>query len=366
MKILLTGGHLGPALGLIEVLQKNHELIFVGRKYSLSHEKVQSLEFKEISKKNLRFYHLEAGRLTRIVSIRSFLNFLRFPLGFFQAFKILISQKPDIILSLGGYIGFPISLAGALLGIPLYIHEQTIHPGLANRISGYFAKRIFVTFKETSGFFKHSKVLLTGNPVRKNILKIIDRPFILKRDRPVIYITGGSLGSHSINLIIEKILSQLMDKYTLIHQTGNVKEYNDFTRIKNLKDSLPPRLKDHYIVREHFLDNDLGYIFSISDLVIGRSGANTLFELIAWEKPSILIPLPWSSQAEQFKHARLMKQSGVAEIFEQHDNPQNLLALIEKVLREKDSYESNFKNLSKYYKADAASIIKKTIESEKK
>ncbi len=366
MKILLTGGHLGPALSLIEALQKDHWIVFVGRKYPLSQEKELSLEFKEITKRKVKFYHLTAGRFTRVVSVRTFLNLLQFPVGLFQTIKILMTERPDVILSFGGYIGLPVSLIGAFFGIKLYIHEQTVHPGLANRISGFFASKIFLTFDESLRFFQSNKVILTGNPVRKNILKIIKKPFVLNKNQPVVYVTGGSLGSHSINIIVEKNLRELLSKYSVIHQTGNVKEYNDYVRINNLRNSLSPNLRSKYIVRDHFFDNELGYVYSLSDLVVGRSGANTVFELILWKKPSILIPLPWSSNSEQLKHALFMKKFGVAQILEQSEEPQKLLGLIEDILGNKDKYISNFKNLSAYYKTDASAIIKKTIESDKK
>ncbi|OGK19799.1 hypothetical protein A2866_03615 [Candidatus Roizmanbacteria bacterium RIFCSPHIGHO2_01_FULL_39_8] len=363
MKILVTGGHITPALAVIDELKNNHSLFFVGRKYALDTESKPSFEYQVIQKRKISFYHLQAGRLTRILSFRSFINFIKVPLGFFNAYKIIRETKPDIILSFGGYIGFPVSLVGYIMSIPIYIHEQTIHPGIANRITGRIAAKIFISFPETIHFFPQKKTIITGNPVRQDVLRIIEKPFQIIKKRPILYITGGSLGSHSINSHIETILPQLLKKYTVIHQTGNVEEYNDYERLKKKVSLLPKDLQENYYIAPHISEQELGFVLSISDLVISRAGANTVFELIAWKIPAVLIPLPWSSYQEQQKHALLFQSAGVAEIFDQRNNSLQLLDLIQTILGDSQKYKNNFKKLTNLFHKDAASIIKKTLEN---
>ena len=149
MKILLTGGHLTPALAVIDELKseqyKNIQVVFVGRKDP-------PLEFEEVSKRTIPFIHLDAGRMSRFISVESIKGLFKAPFGFIQAFQIVKKEKPDRILTFGSYIGLPIALAGFFLHIPLYAHEQTIHPGLANRIISRFAKKIYISFPESKIF----------------------------------------------------------------------------------------------------------------------------------------------------------------------------------------------------------------------
>jgi len=364
MKIIITGGHLSPALSVIDEINNTHketEIIFVGRKYVSSKDKSPTLEYKEITKKGIKFYHLNAGRLTHIVSLSSFINFLKTPIGFIQALKIVKAEKPEYILSFGGYLALPIAFAAFLLKIPVYSHEQTISPGLANKLIDKFANKIFISFEESQRFFSGNKTILTGNPVKTSVLKIINKPFIIDKNKPVIYITGGSLGSHSINTHIQKILKELLKKYIIIHQTGNVKNYNDFERLKNFKSSLPVEQKNNYYLVEHFGEDELGYVYSSADLVISRAGANTFFELIFLKKPVIFIPLPWSANQEQLKQAMIFQESGTGEIFNQAENSQNLLILIENMMNNLNKYISNFTNLTNLYHKNAAKNIVQEI-----
>lgn len=360
-RVLITGGHLGPALAVTEEIGDKAEIIFVGRKYAVDREKNLSLEFQEISKKNIRFYNLQTGRLTRLLNKKLLLNILKIPLGFFQSFTILLKEKPDLIISFGGYLAFPVCIAAFILGVPVFTHEQTAKPGLTNRLIGIFAKKIFVTFPETKNFFPKKKVIISGNPVRKTVLTVIRKPFLIPGNKPVIYFTGGSLGSHSINLLVEKILPTLLEKYVIIQQTGKTSEYNDFPRLLEQKNKLAEKLKTNYFLREYFYADEIGYIYANAVLVVGRSGANTVFELIAWNKPAIFIPLPWSANREQAKHAEIMRQAGTAEIFSQAQNPDELTDLIKKVITNIAYYQNNFKKVKLLYKANAAQNIVKTI-----
>jgi UDP-N-acetylglucosamine--N-acetylmuramyl-(pentapeptide) pyrophosphoryl-undecaprenol N-acetylglucosamine transferase len=356
MKIIVTGGHLSPALALIDTLKekKTIQIVYVGKKYNLDSEKTLSLEYQEIKKRNLPFYHLTTGRLTRIISVATIVNLLKFPFGLLQSFSILKKEKPDLIFSFGGYLGLPVALCGFLLNIPIYIHEQTINPGLTNRILSLFARRIFISFPQTKNFFPKNKVILSGNLVRREIFKIIKKPFVIKKTKPVIYITGGSLGSHSLNILIEKILPQLTKKYIVIHQVGSVEQYHDFERLKTYQYS-------SYFPVKHFFLEEIGYIYKIADLVIGRAGANTFFELIALKKPAILIPLPWSANQEQQKHALLFKKLGLGETFDQNNEPEQLLFLIDKMMANLNFYLDNFSRLTITFPLNAAEKIIKEI-----
>ena len=364
-KILITGGHVTPALAVIQGLKNKFKdkinIIFVGRKYAFENEKTLSFEYKEIKKREIEFISIETGRLTRIISLKTIRSIMRIPLGFFNAYKILKRQKPDVILSFGGYIALPIALWSCIFKIPLYTHEQTIHPGLSNRIIGIFAKRIFIAFKDTQSYFDKNKVVLTGNPIRPIIFNTISKPFIIKKDKPVIYITGGSLGSHSINNKIGNIIYELLKKYIVIHQVGDSIEYKDYEKLVKLRKTFPTNLQKNYFLSKHFLEHEIGYIYSVCDIVVGRSGANTFFELISLKIPAVFIPLPWSANDEQKKHAIIFKHAGTGEIFLQKEDSKKLIQLINKVAVNIYKYIYNFRTLQYLNSENAVNKIIKEI-----
>jgi UDP-N-acetylglucosamine--N-acetylmuramyl-(pentapeptide) pyrophosphoryl-undecaprenol N-acetylglucosamine transferase len=365
MKLLITGGHLAPALAFIDDLKestyKDNQLIFVGRKYNNEFEKTLSLEYKEVEKLGIPFFHIKTGRFTRAFSWRMAQNLCFIPLGFWQAFTILRKEKPDVIVSFGSYIAVPVAVVGGFMGITVYTHEQTIHPGLANQIIGFFARCIFISFEHSQSYFAKEKTLFTGNPVRKQIFHIIKKPFLVEKTKPVIYITGGSLGSHSINMHIEKLLPTLLEQFIIIHQSGDVKEFNDNERLTKLRETLPEQLKSRYFLQSHFYVDEIGYIYSIADIVISRAGANTFFELATLHKPTIFIPLPWSGYQEQQKQAELFKQAGVGEIFDQSDDSSKLLAVIKHMNDHLEEYKQHFSHFTLYSSTNATQIIRDTI-----
>lgn len=366
MKVLVTGGHPAPALAFIDALRASSEhgqteLVFVGRKFNNEREQTHSYEFKEVEKLGITFIHLKTGRLTRLISLRTLKSLIDVPLGFLRAAAIIAAEKPDRVVTFGGYIALPVAYAAWTKGIPVSIHEQTIHPGLATRLIARIAKNIFLSFPQSARYFPGRKVQVTGNLLRTHLFSHTKKPFDFPLDKPLIYITGGSLGSHSLNVHIEKILTNLIPQYTIIHQTGNVAEYNDYTRLKKLRNNLSPELQKRYYPVEHLSAEEVGYCYSHAELVISRSGANTIFELIALKKPAILVPLPWSAHNEQEEQAKLLQKAGVAEIFHQNETSQQLLYTINHMLNNRDMYQSSFTNLTELYREDAAELVVQTV-----
>lgn len=360
MKILITGGHVTPAVAVIDEL-KGQEIVFVGRKYAISQEEAPSFEYKEITERGIKFIDLPTGRFTRVLSLSSFINLLKIPKGIINAYRILKKEKPDKILSFGSYLALPIAFWAYILKIPIFTHEQTIIPGLANKLIGVFAKKVFVSFEEAGTFFSKKKIVVSGNPVRKSIFKTIKKLFNMSENLPTIFISGGSLGSHSINKHLKNILQKLLRKYQLIHQTGSVKGEHDYDSLLKIRNSLPLELKSRYFLKEHFLEAEFGFIYSVSNIVVGRAGANTFFELIALQKPAVFIPLPWSSGKEQQKQAQIFKDAGCGEIFDQSEESDVLDEKIEKVLNNLEEYKNNFRNLKYLNSQNAAGFVAQEI-----
>lgn len=352
MKIVITGGHPAPALAVIKELQKRKykDIHFIGRKYAQAGGSAESYEYKQVEQLKVPFYNLEAGKLIRTLSSHTWDNAVRMIKGFYDSYKLLSAIKPDIILSFGGYIALPVCYVGKILGIQIVTHEQTIAPGAANSWIAKIADKILISFPETLKYFNVHKTRVTGNPIRPQALQSLKQPIKLVTKKPVIYITGGSLGSHSINKHVENILPKLLKKYEVIHQAGNIPEYDDLKRLSRKR-------TPHYHVRPHFASDEVGWVFRTADIVISRSGANTTFELIALRKPCILIPLPWSVNGEQEKHAKLIAQAGAGEIFDQHASSKELNDMIDRMYAQKETYRKNFRKLKQYVHKDAAQEI---------
>lgn len=367
-KIMITGGHATPAFAVIDYMLAHGftktQLVFVGRKHAVDYDKNLSFEFKEIKKRGIMFVPFKTGKLSRTLSLSTITNLLNIPLGFIVAFIIIKRNKPTKLLSFGGYIALPIAIWAFIFRIPIFTHEQTIQPGLANSIIALFAKKIFVSFQDSKKYFSKKKVLFTGNPIRVSVLDA--KPFSISLDphKPTIYITGGNLGSHSINTKIKQILPDLLDKYNIIHQCGNVKEFNDKKELEMFASTLSAEQQKRYILREHFFDEEIGSVYHTSNMVVSRSGANTFFELVALHKPAILIPLPWSVRDEQEKHAKLFKKMGFGEIFYQQKTASELFEIIRKVMVNLEYYEQNFKKLTSKDEINSAQLIVDTLLSE--
>lgn len=335
-KILVCGGHLAPALAMIDSLHKqgNFKIFFIGRKHSFEDDDSLSLEYETIKKSKIPFYSISTGRLQRNFSWKGIKSLLKFPLGFIQSFRNLQKIQPDLILSFGGYIALPVCLTGFLYRIPVVIHEQTPILGLTNRIISLFAKRVCLSFNVTKYANNNPRFIITGNAMRESILnpRIDENINTWNKSLPLIMILGGSSGSHVINKTMGKLITRLVKQYRILHQCGNAYNNMDFNMLWSIKNSLPVRSKRNYIILKHIDAKKLGNWYNQSSLIIGRSGANTVMEIAYYKKAAIFIPLSLSATGEQQENAKLLRDMGAAIIVDQKDlTPQNLLSKIKEI-----------------------------------
>jgi UDP-N-acetylglucosamine--N-acetylmuramyl-(pentapeptide) pyrophosphoryl-undecaprenol N-acetylglucosamine transferase len=367
MKILICGGHPTPALAVIDEIKKNHsdvEMVFVGRKYAIESERTLSYEYKGCVDRNIAFKELQAGRITRLITRSSILNVLRVPYGFFQALFILLSEKPSVVVSFGGYIALPIAFLAWLLRIPVFTHEQTMKPGAANKLIGFFSKKIFVAFEAVTSYFPSGKTEWIGNPVREVVFTQGELSFAIDETKPLLYITGGSLGSHSINQHMFALLEKLLPHFTIVHQTGDVKEYGDLETAQKYRRQFQKIYPDRYVPLSHVKDTDMGPLYHKAEFVVGRAGANTFFELIALQKPALFIPLPWSAHGEQKAHAEFFKEYGIGEVFDQKNSSDTLLTTIQTFHEHVGQYKGAFNSLPLQLKRDATqTLVQKILSS---
>lgn len=354
-KIIITGGHLTPALATIEELKKRQDwnIYYIGRKYFFEGKKVLSEESKIIPKIGINFIPLTTGRLQRKFTFYTIPSLLKIPFGFCQALYYLKKIRPKVILSFGGYISTPVVIAGWLLGVPVVSHEQTMSPGLANRINSRFSKSIAVSFKESLKNFPSSKVVFTGNPIRKEIFEVkqgtiakaLD-PVMKKKKLPLIYITGGGQGSLAINKVVTESLPELLKLALVVHQTGAL----EYEKTLNFSLSFPSELRERYLVKDFISPEDIGWVLNRADLVVSRAGANIVWELGVLGKPAILIPLPIAGGQEQLLNAKVLEKIGLAEVILQKEfTSEKLLEFLKKMLTNLKRYKVERRILNEYF-----------------
>ncbi len=348
-KIVLTGGHLSPLLAVCEELAKKAECLVIGRKYTFEADQATSLEYEIFKERQAKFYNIAASRFQRNMSKYTIPSLLRLPKSFLQSIQILRQEKPNAVLTFGGYIGFPVAVSARLLGIPVVLHEQTLHAGLANRSISALATKICISYPSSEKYFPADKTILTGNPIRQEVF-IYNKNFGVPSGSPVIFVTGGSTGAHQLNTYIEFLLEKLLEKFVIIHQTGDARQFQDYERLLVLKKKLPKELSSRYILKKFVMPEEIGWVYKNADLVISRSGANTISELLALKKKAILIPLSHGQNNEQLENAKFYESSGLGEyILEKEVNLNNLYSRIEHLLKKKSN-----PNIKDWYKKDAA------------
>lgn len=347
MRLVITGGHLSPAIAVIENLPSDIEIFFIGRKSSFEGDYSPTLEYEMIKSLGIHFVAFPSSRFQRKFTSYTIPSLLKLPYVFYKTVRLLLKIKPDVVLGFGGYVSFPVCAAAFFLKIPVVIHEQTLGAGLANREIARWAKKVCISWKTSEQFFPKGKAVLTGNPLRKEIIESIKSP-PKKFELPIIYITGGSTGSHFINGLVEKCLAELLSKYKIIHQTGDSRVYNDFERLSTVKKTLPEKLSKNYNLRKFVSSEEVGSVLQNATIVASRAGINTITELMYLKKPALLIPLPFAQNNEQNKNALFAKDIGIAEILEQDElSPAKFVSVLTEMVSSIDKYKpaSDLRNL---------------------
>jgi len=364
MKIFITGGHVTPAIAVIEEIQKrlsDLDIVFIGRKYAMEGDIEVSAEHKLISSLGIRFLSLTTGRLQRSFTLMTIPSLLKIPFGLAQALWYLLKERPAIIVSFGGYIALPVVIAGWIVGIPSLTHEQTQTVGGANFWIAKIAKIVCVSYADMVNAFPEGKAIYTGLPLRKELFALSVKPlFPLSSKYPLLYIAGGATGSEFINQCIFSILPELLKQYIVVHQTG----YSAYATALEKFASLSKDEQSHYHIFPYIKIDELAWVYRHAHIYIGRSGANTVGELAALGKVSLFIPLPWSAQKEQEKNAQWLVNAGSPSILHQEDitQPSRLLEKIEEVLAHYEHYHKKAQEFSKEILLDGASRMVDEIQ----
>ena len=340
-KIILVGGHLTPALAVHQELinQGFNNITWVGTKYAQTHNRNHSIEYDIVRRNGIKFVNLRAGKLWRKLTIKTIIyglqNLFLIPFGFVHSFLIILKYKPSIVVSFGGHLALPMIICAKLLFVSTMTHEQTIVTGLTNKIISKFSDVVCISWKNSKKYFDKRKTVLTGLPINNAIFSTNKDKSLFNNSKPVLFVVGGNQGSNTINWRLLVILEELLKEFNIIHLTGNSTITKDFEKALEAKAKLNENLTESYMV------------LASADIVLCRSGANTVSEILAKGKLSILIPIPWSSNHEQLRNAQMLEENGLGLIIEQHDNlkPETIL---EKIMLAKQKLQSNqsFKNES--------------------
>jgi UDP-N-acetylglucosamine--N-acetylmuramyl-(pentapeptide) pyrophosphoryl-undecaprenol N-acetylglucosamine transferase len=357
MRILITGGHLTPALSFIDYIQKQKtgdKLFYVGRHYSQDAVQQESVERYEVEKINILFLPFSAVRLGHSQIFHSLPQFFK---SIQKARRILQEHKIEMLLSFGGYVAVPFAFAAFSLRIPIVTHEQTLATGFANMVIAFFARKVAVSFAETAKEFPAHKVVVTGNPLREGVfLSRHQKPEWLPREieNPILLIMGGNQGSQALNELVLKVLPELVQHWTVVHQCGKPTSERHYKNVlETAKTHLPEKEQSSYFVHEWIDDEDLFWLYRNSFGALSRAGANSTQEIAVAGLPSILVPLPSAHKDEQRRNARWLVNEGASILIEQAAlNEITLFEALEKLqLLEKPMRESLSK--LRFYK-DAA------------
>ncbi len=322
-----TGGHVLPALSVIEELERRGvqmELLWIGSK--------NGVEGSEARAKGIPFRAVSTGKFRRYPDFKTITDAVRVPLGVPQAWWILRSFRPDVIFSTGGYVSTP-SVVGGTRMAPVLSHEQTAILGLATRLNSRFVDVQALTFETSLAHAKESsKTVVTGNPVRGSLREGTKagglQRFGFRSDLPVLFVTGGARGSSPLNVRIEAILDELLARIQILHQTGAKTDNPDFERLSARQASLPAEVRGRYRVIERIRD-EMADVYAMADLMLARAGAGTVAEIAFLGKTAILIPLPGAGGNEQHRNAEALSSIDGAIVIDQTDaTPSRLRELI--------------------------------------
>lgn len=325
-----TGGHIYPGLAVIEELKKN----FSGRIVWLGSKKETDRRVVEAA--GIEYMAVPAGKLRRSFSFQNAADAFRVLAGFFASRALLKKLAPSLVFSKGGYVSVPPCRAAASLGIPVFTHESDYSPGLATRLNARGAERILLSYAQTAALLApelRAKTLVLGNPVRAAIGRgdpALGRS-LLGADRggeaglPILLFLGGSQGARQVNDLVHALLPSLLARAVVVHQRGEAEAQEggggkgsagggDGKGSAGGADGLPASTP--FAERYHpypYIRDELPHILAAADLVIGRSGAGTVWEAGALGKPMVLIPLAGSgTRGDQVDNARLFEKAGAA------------------------------------------------------
>jgi len=329
-----TGGHIYPGISLAyEIKDRDikNDILFVGTE--------RGLESKLIPREGFKIKKIKARGIQRKICFENLTAIVIFLISLFQSYKIVKKYKPDIVIGTGGYVSGSVVLMAAILGIPTFVHEQNVIPGITNKFLSRITRATFLSFNQSKEYFSSkAKLIFTGNPLRfKNIKRSTDREykkFNLDPSKKTILVLGGSKGAASINRAVLRGIDLIKEVIKNDWQVLLISGQNDYDNIIKMV------RENHKIFSVEPYLYDIEKAYSLADLVICRAGATTLAEIGAYGLPAILIPYPYATQNHQEVNARIFTREGAAILILEKDlSDKKLAQVLLDILKDKNRLE---------------------------
>lgn len=306
--IVLTGGgtagHVTPNIALFDALkEKDYNIVYIGSKDGMEKELIEKL--------GIEYHGISSGKLRRYFDKKNFTDTINVIKGISEATKLIKKIKPVLIFSKGGFVTVPVVIAAKRNKIPIIIHESDITPGLANKIAIPFSTTVCTAFPESLNHIPKNKAVLTGTPIRKQLFEGKAEKGLsicgFSKNKPVLLVMGGSLGSIKINTVVRECLNELLKKYNIIHICGKGNLSTPLLYTKGYK-------------QFEYISKELPDIFACSTMVVSRAGANSIYEFLALKKPMLLIPLSKAaSRGDQILNANSFSNQGFGMVMEEEN-----------------------------------------------
>ena len=343
-----TGGHIYPGLAVLDELRVKFQennislyTIWIGCSKGMDKNIVSKAKDMKNQPCVNKFYGIPSGKLRRYFSLKNISDIFKIIGGFFTSLIIMVKEKPAVLFSKGGFVSVPPCLAAKILKIPVYTHECDFTLGLANKINLKSASKMFVSYEETKNLLSQNdkkKVIVSGNPVRPVFYNAdIQQGFnflgIKNKSKPILLVVGGSSGARQINQLVYDNIDFLCENFIVVHQTGLVNTTQEKSQelVQNYSDYHP----------YDFIYEQMPNVVAASDIVMGRAGANSIWEAAVLLKPMLLIPLcGHGTRGDQVDNAKFFEEKKAAKVLiGQEVSKERLVVSLKELLNEKNRLE---------------------------
>jgi UDP-N-acetylglucosamine--N-acetylmuramyl-(pentapeptide) pyrophosphoryl-undecaprenol N-acetylglucosamine transferase len=345
-----TGGHIYPAVAIANELKKRFpeaEFLFVGAK--------DKMEMQKVPHAGYAIKGLWISGIQRKLTLDNVMFPLKLASSMWNSFKIIKSFKPDVVIGTGGFASGAVLKAASMLNIPTVIQEQNSYPGITNKLLAKRANKICVAYENLERFFPKDKMILTGNPVRQDLIEVADKNeaiayFNLDANKKTLLVLGGSLGARRINQLIEKELDFLLSQnIQIIWQCGKLylNDYSKYNEKENVR-----------VVA--FIDR-MDLVYAAADVVISRSGASSVSELCIVGKPTIFIPSPNVAEDHQTKNAKAISDKNGAILIKESELEAEFETIFSDLISNESKQSELSQNIKKLAKPNATKDIVEEI-----
>ncbi|MBU6080737.1 undecaprenyldiphospho-muramoylpentapeptide beta-N-acetylglucosaminyltransferase [Allobacillus halotolerans] len=344
-----TAGHVVVNLALIpEFLKEGYDVHYVGSYEGIERELIEGLS-------GVTYHAISTGKLRRYLSKENIKDPFKVMKGVYQSNRLIKKVKPSIVFSKGGFVSVPVVIASKFQKVPAIIHESDLTPGLANKIASKFARFVLTNFPETVKYLPEEKAKYVGAIIREELFQgSRERAYELTgftQAKPVLMVMGGSVGSVKMNEAIRGELKTLTEKFQIIHLCG--------------KGNIDSSIHQEGYVQYEYVTDGLKDLLAMSDIVISRAGANSIFEFLALRKPMLLIPLSLqASRGDQLLNAESFEKQGFAAVLQEENlDGERLVNHVNELYHDRFSYKDEMAKFEpRKTKDDVIQLIKETMK----